>query len=334
MANRSDLPIRVSSVLDHHQRRGRAGRCIVALGCVAATVLAFTISPLRTVPSSQSGTAQAATDDLKVTGEPPPSFEVVSIRPDRSADQQFQFLFLPGRFIATGITVKSLISSAYHVKDFQVSGGPDWIRSARFDITAKEPDAIAAEMPKLSPEQSREEEGLLLQSMLADRFKLAVSHDTRSLPAYALVIAKSGPKLHEAKPGDTYPNGLNLNGRGNAGMVRVLPGQIIGQGISMSSPPVGLVQLLSEQVERDVIDQTGLRGIYDFTLNWTPEVRSAPVAPAPPGSSLGVANPPEADSSGPSLFTALQEQLGLKLESTKAPAKVIVIDHIERPSEN
>ena len=100
------------------------------------------------------------------------------------------------------------------------------------------------------------------------------------------------------------------------------------------SPPLGLAELLSGQLDREVIDQTGLKGNYDLTLNWSPEVGSGSMPPIPPGETLGVDNPPPPDSSGPSIFTALQEQLGLRLESTKGPVEVIVIDHIERPSEN
>lgn len=173
----------------------------------------------------------------------------------------------------------------------------------------------------------------MIQSLLADRFKLKVSHSTRELPVYALVVAKTGPKLHDAKPGDTYPNGIKgPDGRpvGGAGMMRMRPGQLIGQGFSIAS----LAGLLSQQLGRTVMDQTGLKGNYDFTLQWTSDQRPVAMPAGPVGVSSGADGVPPSDSSGPSIFTALQEQLGLKLESTKGPVDIIVIDHIERPSEN
>jgi len=147
------------------------------------------------------------------------------------------------------------------------------------------------------------------------------------LPVYALVVAKNGPKLREAKPGDTYAKGIQDEGRpAGAETLEFGPGQLTGQAL----PIALLVQQLMNQPElggRLVLDRTGLTGTYDYRLQWTPErLRSNP------SQGPDTALPP--DSSGPSLFTALQEQLGLRLESTKGPVDTVVIDHIERPSEN
>jgi uncharacterized protein (TIGR03435 family) len=174
-----------------------------------------------------------------------------------------------------------------------------------------------------------------MQALLADRLKLKLSHDSKELPVYALVVAKNGPKLQEAKPGDTYPNGIKApDGKpaGGAGMMRMGPGQLTGQGLPMES----LAQLLSEQLGRTVLDKTGLKGKYDFTMTWTPDpnegmMRMGP-GPGPGGPPNNDAALP--DSSGPSLFTAIQEQLGLKLDSTKGPVDILVVDHVEKPSEN
>jgi uncharacterized protein (TIGR03435 family) len=267
------------------------------------------------------------------TAAAPPSFEVASIKPNRSGDMRMGIRFQPGRFNASGATVKQLITLAYDVRDFQVSGGPSWISSDKYDIDAKEPDALAEELAKLPPDQRREKMGLLMQSLLADRFQLRVSHGTKELPVYALVIAKNGPKIQEAKPGDSYPNGMKgRDGRalGHGGMIGMAPGQLTGQGV----PLVFLVQQLAQQLGRRVLDQTGLKGNYDFTLKWTPDQSSAAMLQGPPGGGPGPDNAPPPDSSGPSIFTAIQEQLGLKLESTKGPVETLVIDHVAQPSEN
>src|SRR5579862_4334856 len=127
------------------------------------------------------------------TPAPPPSFDVASIKPNRSADPGRRIMFLPGRLNATGITVKFLIAMAYGVKEFQVSGGPGWIDSQRYDVDAKQEDSQAQEMRKLPPEKDREHNQLLMQSLLADRCKLKVSRTTKELAIYALVVAKNGP---------------------------------------------------------------------------------------------------------------------------------------------
>jgi uncharacterized protein (TIGR03435 family) len=173
--------------------------------------------------------------------------------------------------------------------------------------------------------------GLMVQGLLADRFQLKVSHATKDLPVYALVVAKNGPKLHEAKPGDTYPNGIRgLDGVAHPGMMRMGPGQLTGQALEMGA----LTTVLSQQLGRTILDHTGLKGQYDISLQWTPDVGEGmmfggPAGPKPPGE-----NPAPPESTGPSIYTALQEQLGLKLDSTKGPVEIVVVDRVEQPSEN
>ena len=299
----------------------------LALAAVGIAAVAASLSfGLLNAPRVRAQSTQTTAASL-------PSFEVASIKPNRSGDMRIGIRFQPGRFTTTGATVKQLIGLAYNVRDFQVSGGPSWISSDKYDIDAKEPDALAEELAKLPPDQRREKMGLLIQSLLADRFKLKVSHGARDLPEYALVVAKNGPKLQEAKPGDTYPNGFKgPDGRalGHGGMMRMGPGQLTGQAVPMTF----LVQQLSQQLGRTVLDQTGLKGNYDFTLKWTPDQSSVPMFQGPPGGGPGPDNAPPPESSGPSIFTAVQEQLGLKLESTKGPVDILVIDHVEKPSEN
>ena len=179
------------------------------------------------------------------TSAPLPSFEVASVKPNRLGDLNRRIMFLPGKLIATGITVKFLISMAYGVKEFQVSGGASWIDSQRYDIDAKEEESQAAEEHKLPFEKVREHNQLMMQSLLADRFKLKVSHQTKELPVYALVVAKNGPKPPEAKPGDTYPNGIKgPDGVAHGGMFMIRAGEVTGQGVPLANLVMTLSQLL------------------------------------------------------------------------------------------
>jgi uncharacterized protein (TIGR03435 family) len=169
----------------------------------------------------------------------------------------------------------------------------------------------------------------MLQPLLAERFKLKAHTETKQLPVYELIVAKGGPKLKEATPGDTYANGFKgPDGVGRGGMMRMGRGQLTGQGVPITT----LTNLLSQQLQRTVVDKTGLTGKYDLELNWTPEQGEGGLGP-PPGAASPQAEPAP-DATGPSIFTALQEQLGLKLQSTKGPVETLVIDHAEMPSEN
>ncbi len=185
----------------------------------------------------------------------------------------------------------------------------------------------------LSPEQRRRETQHMLQALLANRFQLVLHRETKELPGYALVVAKSGPKLHDAKPGDTYPNGMKgPDGKPGEGLMIMggNGGPVTGQGI----PIRNLVRLLSQQLGRTILDETGLTGKYDFTLQWAPDERAGPMSAATQGGGSRSDDAPPPDSSRPSLFTAIQEQLGLKLESRKVPVEMLVIDHVAAPSEN
>lgn len=342
MANRSDLGIRVGAALDTRQRRWRAGRIIMASGCAAAALLAFTISPLRTASSSQSGTAQAATDNPKATGEPAPSFEVVSIRPEKPGAGMSGMETPLGRFSATNYSVEGLIAFAYNyhqpglsLKTYQILGGPEWIRSDRFDIEAKVEDSLVKqdEEKKLPHGEWWDQVRLMVQSMLADRFKLKVTQETKELPIYEVVVEKHGPKLTES----TVPRTWRSSGPGPEFSIE--GGQFTGVGLSISDL-AGLLPHLAEIGGRKVVDRTGLQGRYDFTLKWTPKQGQEFGGPGPGGAtgaggtqSAG-GKPAAPDASGPSLFTAIQEQLGLRLKPSTGPVEVVVIDHIEHPSAN
>jgi uncharacterized protein (TIGR03435 family) len=276
---------------------------------------------------------QIRAQSTETTGTPLPSFGVASINPDRSGRMSTRGIMPPGIFKADDATVKELVGYAFAVRAFQVSGGPGWIDSDRFDVEAKADDAQIEALRKLPPQQRAKEENLMLQALLVDRFNLKVTHTTQYLPVYALVVAKNGPKLHEAQAGDTYRNGIKgPDGRpaGPITAVRAVRGELIAQAL----PVALLASVLTQQLGRVVLDQTGLKGKYDFTLQWTPDENEDRMLRGPAGGNLGTETAPPPDTSRPAFFTAIQEQLGLKLESTKGPVDIVVIDHIERASEN
>jgi uncharacterized protein (TIGR03435 family) len=235
-----------------------------------------------------------------------PSFEVASIKLHVATAQEqggrVGVWIGPGNRVSAYVsTLNGLAAYAYDVKAYRISGGPAWAATDRYDITAKtEGDGTPGE------EIVRK----MMQTLLADRFGLKFHREMKSLPMYALVAAKNGPKLRESSAG--VPSSMELR-----------PGQLSATSMSMKS----LVPLLSRFVDRPVLDQTGLTGNYDFKLQWTLDAGlSSGFGPGADASS--------SDSAGPSLFTAVQEQLGLKLESQKGPMEVLEIDHAEKPSEN
>jgi uncharacterized protein (TIGR03435 family) len=252
-------------------------------------------------------------------------YEVASIKPDLSDHTSSSTNNPPDGFSATNATLAVLVQSAYGIPNFQLIGGPDWINSERYVVDAKMDSETADALQKLALEDRLLVRQHMLQVLLADRLKLTIHHDTRELPVYFLVVAKNGSKLHQANPGDTYADGVK--GRGNP----------MGQGVSSSSnrfatsitsqgmPLSRLIPLLARALGRPVLDKTELTGNFDYALKFAVD------RPEPDDTLNGRPFP---DSDAPFLFEAIQQQLGLKLESGKGPVEVIVIDHIERPSGN
>ena len=257
------------------------------------------------------------------SGTDKPSFEVASVKPNNSGDNRVMFRGNGGRFTVIGATVRMLIQQAYRVRDFQLSGGPGWLGSDRFDIEAK-PENVADLNPERMP--------LMLQGLLEERFQLKIHKETKELPIYELVVAKDGAKLKSVPepprpiPG-TPPGPLPApGGPMPPGSFRIGRGEMMGSAI----PIENFLQSLSTMLGRTVVNKTGLTGFFDVQLHWAPDAgETGPFGPVP-----GVQPPPPADPAGPSIFTALQEQLGLRLESSKGPVEVVVIDSIEKPSEN
>jgi len=271
---------------------------------------------------------------------PAPAFEVASIKPNNSGDGTVMMQQQPGgRFTAKNIPLRLLIRNAYQLQDFQIVGAPSWINSERYDIVAKAEDGTPPETPSLDRTGPNRIQ-LMIRSLLAERFQLVAHEETRELPIYALVVARSDGKLGpDLKKSEVDCNAVFAAGRGR-GMPPPPPpgapqpgerpqcGIRIGMGnLAMGGAPLPqFANSLAMFVGRTVQDKTGLAGNYDVTLTWTPDQ----MPQRPPGAP----EPPPADPNGPSIFTALQEQLGLKLDSQKGPVSVLVIDRVERPKEN
>jgi len=232
-----------------------------------------------------------------------PVFEVASVKRSQPGGRGTGIGTDPGRLRITNASLKQCIQWAYNVKVYQITG-PGWLDSDRFDIVAK--------AGRLALEDRLR---LMLQALLADRFELALHRDKKELPVYALTVSKEGAKIHEVKA-----SGKSRTGGGK--------GRLIGQKISMPEFADLLTLVGQSELGRPVIDQTGLKGAFDIELNWTPE------NPRPAGEHDGDVRA-TSEAPGPDIFRALQQQLGLRLESQKGPVEILVIDHARRlPTEN
>jgi uncharacterized protein (TIGR03435 family) len=218
----------------------------------------------------------------------------------------------------------------------RVFGGPKWLDTERYEIVAKMDPTVADALKKLSPDQRTLMQERMVQKLLADRLNLAIHRESKESPVNALVIAKNGPKLHEAVPGDTYAHAFEGGPAKPGDIIGVIDAGSAGQSMTLSCFGVSMPALarrLSVQIGQSVEDKTGLTGSYDFTLKYWLVMRQVGAAPeaAPDAQPALSASDP---AGGPSLFTAIQQQLGLKLDSVKGSVDFIVIDRVERPSGN
>ena len=236
-----------------------------------------------------------------------PSFEVATIKPTKPGGPGPAFLVRGNRFQTYGTTLDELIGFAYDVHPKQLIGTPDWTGTEKFDIEGQ---------PDLPGAPNNKQWKGMLQKLLAARFGLTFHHDKKELSVYVLSVAKGGPKLTKS---DGDPNGLFSQGFRKLGALTV-------QNATMGDFCSFILQ--GAVLDRPVLDQTGLTGRWNFTLNWTPDESQF--------GGMGVKVPPPSDAADapPPLFTAIQEQIGLKLEATRAPADVMVIDRVEKPSAN
>jgi uncharacterized protein (TIGR03435 family) len=276
----------------------------------AATLLAATSLAQTAAPPSPSSRPPASN-----TAAVPPVFEVAAIKLNQSGSGNSNSNTNNGRFTATNVSLKNVMEyDAYGIPASRILDGPKWLDSTRFDIEAKMDDSEAAHLRTLAHGQRRLETQAMFQKLLADRFKLAVHWETRELPVYALIVAKKGSKLQPTKE--------TSQGSGTSSHNSESGSQFTAKGVTLPELAQALSQELFRELGRDIVDKTEIKGRYDLSLNWTPD-----------GGAVTDGAASSADS-GPSLFTAVQEQLGLKLEPAKAPVQVLVIDHAEMPSEN
>src|SRR5215831_2965783 len=246
---------------------------------------------------------------IDVTAQAPSQqdFEVASIKRSEPGNLRGPtFEFLPGASlrIANG-TLRAILETAYDVREFQILGGPGWVNSERYNILARSADSLSNGGGATNDVKAVR---LRLQALLTQRFNLEVHRETRELPEYSLEVAKNGPKLSQDNT-----SGLSTNAR--RGIQRDC-GQMTGTNTTMGN----LSLMLARQLDRPVVDRTGLTGNYNFHFSWTPD--TGPCSGSPESSNA------------PSIFTALQETLGLRLESIKGPIDSLIIDHADRPSEN
>ena len=243
-------------------------------------------------------------------------FEVASVKPNNSGSQNANMELHPGgRITGTNVVLAGLIRTIFNIQPYQLVNAPDWLETARFDIEAKADREYSAREDAPAPELLA-----MLRNLLADRFKLVVHRELREMPAYALVNAKTdgtlGPQMRrseidcEAEAARAFAAKRGGAPPGQKPIVRCRistnAGRIVGTGTTISE----LMRRLSAPLGRPVVDRTGLSGSFDLELQWSPDQT--------------------ADTPGPSLFTAIQEHLGLRLESQRAPVEVLVIDRLER----
>jgi len=301
MAGRDDLAARIAAVLHNGQSRGRVGRRWATGLIVAGAIAIVSVAPI-TVARATPQTQETAAASIK-----------------RYAPAGFKHV--DGRMVVTNMSLRDLLIFAFGVRD--IDNAPWWVAD-RFDIVANAPAGFA-------PQQGSK----MLQSLLTERFKLVAHPGSKEFPIYALVLARSdgspGPRMTRSqmdcspRPGESSPCGLSHTA-----------GRLAGRGVAM----VQLARLLPKHLgntgrmfDREVIDRTGLSGRFDFTLEWTPDqVAPGPAAPSGPPQFRPFTSPLE--SNAPRLLAALQDQLGLKLDSQLTPGPVLVVDKIERPAEN
>jgi len=277
---------------------------------------------LRSVLCLGLGATACVTVDAQTPGGQPPAFEVASIKENVSVSDNASVRAQPGgRVTVSNNSLRNIIRNAYNVQNYQIIGGPDWINTVRWDITAKAPDDAP-------PQQLLQ----TLRTLLADRFKLVIRNEARDMPIYALTHARAdgrlGSQLRSSSAdcaalfaaakakGEAPPP--TTNGRPTCG-TRTTRGSMMTTGVTMAD----FARNLGPFTGRAVVDKTGLTGVYDLDLTWTPEQ-------GPPGAD-GTAPPPQTSTDGVSLYTAVQEQLGLKLDAQRGPVDMLVIESAERP---
>jgi uncharacterized protein (TIGR03435 family) len=314
-----------------------ASRCRLLFS--TAVLMAVALAIVFGIPSRTSASTFAPAQNYP-SAAPVYEFDVATIKPNLSNNPGGVLGFLTeDSFRARNMNLRSIIRWAYGMWGGQpdrVLGGPNWLDTDRYEIVAKVDPSVADALKRLPPDQRTLMQERMVQKFLADRFKLAIHLAPKESSVYALVIAKNGPKLHDAVPGDSYEHAFE-GGPAKAGdIIGVMGSDSSGQTMTLSCFGVSMPALarrLTVQAGQLVEDRTGLTGSYDFTLKYwlvLHMVGAAPEAAADAQSAVSASDP----AGGPSLFSAIQQQLGLKLDSTKGHIDLVVIDHVEKPSGN
>lgn len=284
--------------MNHDSRRPNLGRRLLLAAAGTTTVIVAVTGPFQiwSVRAQQQA--------------PAPEFDAVSVKPSdpNSKNGTVVSLTSGAGLRAVNATLKDLIETAYDVRQFQIQGGPGWSGVSKYDVNGTpntHPDGAPGNRES---RRGIDDVRLKVRAMLKDQFDLQLHQETRDGSIYSLVVAKGGIK----------PGALRATGNATRG-INAGRGTMLGE----AAPMTQVAQKLARLLERPVVDNTALQGNYDFSLEWTPD----------PGPS-----PPDAQSAesalGPSLFTALQQQLGLRLEASRGPVDVLVIDHAEKPADN
>ena len=305
----ANVKTRIKDIMMNH---AVANLSVVQKAVLAAVATVAVVAPILAQSAPPDSTA-----DL-------PSFEVASIRQNKSGEFVGRFGYEPGgQLVVVNNALRNLIRSAYGLQNYQILGGPDWMNADRYDVSAR-----------ASGDPSQEQLRLMLRRLLSERFKLAARLETREIPTYALVLARPGRSLGPglrraaldclaitaaAEKRGVAPQLPQPEGNRPACGTRSMPGSMMGAGVSMSD----LARNLAGPANRMVVDKTGLPGSWDFDLTFALDqpLPNIPGLPPPPVDVVP-------------LFTALEEQLGLKLEPQTGPVEVLVIDHVERPTPN
>jgi bla regulator protein blaR1 len=310
---------------------GEVSLCsLLYLSTAAVIMTALVLAVSYQVQAGVQGDAQSPPQNPQATA-PAFVYEIVSVKPTKPGSPQGYTMFTADGFKAANTSLLILVDYAFGITDkAYLDGAPPWISTERFELDAKMDPSVADAFQKLSKDDRTLVRQHMLQAVLADRFKLTFHRETREVPVYTLVIGKNGSKLKETKPdviGSKGPDGRPI-------VIGVTMGMVPG-GISWTSQAISLdyfCRILSREVGRTVLDKTGLTGNYEFSMQFTPETMAMR---SDSGDTAAGAPPVAVSDPGPgSIFTAVQDQLGLKLLAGKAPIEVVVIDHIERPSGN
>ena len=291
------------------KRHGGHTRALSSLaGHTLLLVIAFRCVIGAPLTAQSAAAHEATAPSLHAPANTSPEFDVATIKASNPEMPGKQFMAKGHEFVTINTTLNDLITFAYGVHARQVAGGPAWMASEKFDLNGKS----AGESQPTDAQWKN-----MIRKLLEDRFKFTYHREPRALPVYALTVAKSGPKLTMSEADPNGLPGIGFRGFGN------MP-------VSNATMADFAAMMQGAVLDRPMIDRTGLKGRYDFTLKWTPD-DSQFIGMRPPRMSMPGSDDPNAP---PNLFAAIQEELGLRLEATKAPVDVMIIDHVEKPSAN